>query len=88
MLTFCESIVEEIKLATDETEIQEILGRSIKTFENKTSDVNNSGLVMGVIVSLRVARVRQSALTPSARLILAIDILRHYQKSISETSSR
>ena len=82
MVSFCEEVVSEIKSASSEIEIRGILTRSLGNYQVTRGALNNSAVILNLIVSMRAAHVEVvDDYRTSSALLTAIAVLRDYQKT-------
>jgi len=81
MVQFCEGIVEEIQLANDPKEVDEIIRNAFARFkESKSHDV--SKFIINMIVMLRISVTEAKTPLVQANTIQAISIFRKCQGTI------
>jgi hypothetical protein len=80
MVLFCEKVVGEIKNASSEVEVREILIRSVNNYQAAHDGQYNSMLILNLIASMRAAYAGTAEDHVSDMLLAAISVLREYQK--------
>lgn len=85
MESFCKEVITEIKSATNEKELIQVIGNSISQFRKKRNSYNEAAYIMNMIVSLRAAVPAETLATEKLHNIkLAIAIFKQFQKERPE----
>lgn len=81
MVAFCKAVIREIKGASNDVEIREILSRSLKDRNDTRGGPNHSMLILNLIVSIRAALAEKPDQHTLSMLLFAMAELREYQKN-------
>lgn len=84
MVSFCEDIINEIKYASTDLELREIVSESFVKLQAKGM-FNESVFIMNMIVSMRAAKANQFDHHIAKNLDQAIEIFRKYNLRNSES---
>ena len=76
MILFCDRMISEIKSASTETELKEIVDNSFSRLRAINNSYNEASYVVRMMVTLRVARLEETADRASKNIKIAIEIFK------------
>ena len=84
MQTFCDQIIDDIKMADNEQDLIKIIGNSLRQLRIERNSFNEEAYILNMIVSLRSIRalsLKSDSPETLNNILLAINILRQFQKA-------
>lgn len=79
MVPFCDEVIREIKSASTQTELKEVINNSLSRLQGLNNSYSVASYIVRIIVMLRVARTEKPVEVELRNINIAIETFKQYQ---------